>query len=321
MITLTHHRLFTHRPRTLLRWLIGAFFVLSACGQPAESPETDTPDPMQMQRVYQAPLDNYYIGPGVRIVSDSQDLKPLRLAANVYQMPSDTLELAKVDERTIELPLEGRGYLKNRQVGDIIVASGSVLHTMRSPWTSTPVMNEVFEEAEFFLQVDFRLVNPDQIPELDLAMPYLHPESAPQLLHTRRAGVGDGGFQESDCPVAPVCSYGESRCVSKKNNDILCGGDEPCDERDFEGSGCEIRSGYAGSLSATKSAFGVNSNKVFNNFSCQEVAGVRRLVSTVCSSTDDCSDSDHTCQKVTDPYSGGPPQCIKVAAECASNSD
>lgn len=332
MSTQSDHPPFPPRPRPLLRWFIGVFFVLSACGQPAESPEATTPDPMQMQRVYQAPLHHYEIGPGVRLLSDSKDRKPLKLAANVYQMPADVLELASVDERTMAMPLEGREYLKNRQVGDIIVASGAGVYWRRITgvelqgerivWSTEPAtMDEVFEEAEFFLQVDFRQVNPDQLPELDLAMPYLHPESPPQLLHTRRSGVDDGGFQESDCPVAPVCTYGTSRCVSKKNNDILCPGDDPCDERKVGGSSCEIRSGYAGSLSSARSAFGVSKNKVLNNFSCQEVAGVRRLVSTVCSSTDDCSDSDHTCQKVTDPYPGGPAQCAKVASACESNAD
>lgn len=223
----------------ILGLLVGAMMA-AACGDVPSAPQPpDRPDPMELQRVYAAPLQTYEVGPGVRMVKPDGGQRPLKIASNVFRLPDAAARDARVEADKLIIPRHERRFLENRRVGDIIISSESGVYWRRitaietTPdavvWhTQMASMSEVFEDAHFFLQVDLSKVSESQLPTLDLAMPFLDPENPPQLQHTRRAALeDDGGFKEKQCPQPPVCrstasaSNGEL-CVLKGNPEILC---------------------------------------------------------------------------------------------------
>ena len=302
-------------PLSVIIGFLCAAMMASACADVPSPPQTSVqPDPMEMQRVYAAPLQTYYVGPGVRMVKPEGDQRPLKIASNVFRLPDAAARDTRIEDDKLIIPRQDRRFLENRRVGDIIISSESGIYWRRITaiettsdavvWhTQMAPMNEVFEDAHFFLQVDLSKVRESQLPTLDLAMPFLDPENPPQLQRTQRAALDDdGGFEEKQCPQPALCRSTASAnngelCVLKLNSDILCpfdssecsrnadddnkackyirtqcyktGTDQLCPEADRGSCNtsqgpCETREKYAGDLWQAKKAFDLGKSR-WNN--------------------------------------------------------
>jgi hypothetical protein len=217
------------------RWIVSALAALlvvsaaAGCGSDVEGPEPD-PDPMEMRRYFPAAEWDQQPHPAVRLVNPKTpngQQKPMIIASNVYRLPAQDALAADVDDESVTVPLERREWLLDREVGDIVISEENGIYWRRITdisvdngqvrWTTEAAeMTDVFQQADFYLQIDTRKIDPKSLGELDLAMPYLQPERAPQL-DTR---------QLASCPDTPKCgqaSGGDDRlCVYNANPEVRC---------------------------------------------------------------------------------------------------
>lgn len=209
--------------------LLAALLLAAGCADEGGLNEAE-PDPMEMKRHYLSPSQTYQLSSAVRWVApetEDGEPSPLVIGSNVYQLPDELREGLEVEEDALSLPYRGRTYLKNRAPGDIVILEGEP-----SPWrritqvreeggrliwqTERAEIQEVFERAHFHIQVDTSQIDPEELPQVDLAAPYLRPDETPELITRTFAS-------EQKCPAPPACeSYQSKRCVLKDNPDIIC---------------------------------------------------------------------------------------------------